>query len=102
MPLTRYARTRLDDDLHAQLTEDAAQRRLTVSKLIRALVEHHYRGRALPKLPATGPSYAVARELNRIGVNLNQIVHLANATNRIDLGAVDALRRKLITILETL
>lgn len=80
VPLIAYARTRLPMSLHQQLANDAVRRGLTVAKLMRAIIEHHYRGRDVPRVKATGQAYALTRELNRLGVNLNQLTHLANAT----------------------
>lgn len=100
--LTRYARTRVESELHALLLEDAARRRLTVSKLIRAILTAHYQGTRVVKAPPTGPSYAVARELNRIGVNLNQLTHLAHAVNAIDRTSLAEVSARLVRILERL
>ena len=80
VPLAVFARTRLPAGLHRQLVEDAGRRHMTVSKLVRAILEHHYRNRPIPRVSAAGPAFAATRELNRIGVNLNQLTHLANAT----------------------
>ena len=101
-PLTHYARTRLEARLHALLLEDAARRQLTVSKLIRAILAAHYHGQPVIKAPPTGPSYAVARELNRIGVNLNQLTHLANAVHILDRQALAEVSARLVRILERL
>lgn len=79
-PVPRFVRTRLPEALHARLLEEARERNLTHSALVRAIVAHYFDRRPVPKPRAVGATYAVARELNRIGVNLNQIAHLANAT----------------------
>lgn len=95
--LSRYARTRLPERLHTQLSLDAARRQMTISRLMRLIIDAHYSGRPLPREPQNGPSYAVARELNRIGVNLNQLARHANAYQ-----ALPALElRPLIQRLET-
>lgn len=102
MPLTRYARTRLPEDLHGVLLFEADLRHVTVSKLIRAILADRYRGTPMPKARLGQPSEAVARELNRIGVNLNQLAHVANATRSIDRVAFDELRQRLTAALEKL
>lgn len=90
-PLGHYARARLPVSLHRQLLDDATQRRLTVSKLLRAILEAHYRDRPMPRVKANGATYAVARELNRIGVNLNQLTHVANATRLVPVPEINDL-----------
>ncbi len=80
VPLAFFTRTRLPASLHQQLLADARLRRMTVSKLLRALIEHHYRDRPMPRAKANAAALAATRELNRIGINLNQLTHLANAT----------------------
>lgn len=102
MPLNRYARTRLPEDLHQVLLFEADLRRVTVSKLIRAILADRYRGTPMPRAHAGGPAEAVARELNRIGVNLNQIAHVANATRSIDRIAFDEITQRLKATLEKL
>lgn len=77
-PLPVSARTRLPLRLHHVLREDARQRCLTVSRLMRAILEQHYGNRPLPRPRSSAPAYAIARELNRIGVNLNQLTHTAH------------------------
>ena len=94
-PVPRYARTRLPDRLYALFVQDAGRRRLTHSKLLRAIVERHYRGVAMPRVKAMGASYAVARELNSIGVNINQIAHLGNSIRDVPV-------RRLLTVLDQL
>ncbi|MEZ5776633.1 MAG: plasmid mobilization relaxosome protein MobC [Hyphomicrobiaceae bacterium] len=102
MALNRYARTRLPEDLHGVLLFEADLRRMTVSRLIRAILADRYRGTPMPRTRLGGPAEAVARELNRIGVNLNQLAHVANATHSIDRIAFDDLAKKLIAALERL
>ena len=101
-PVPMFARTRLPADLHHRVVEDARARRLTVSKLLRALVEAHYRNRPVPRVRSTGPSYAVARELNRIGVNLNQLTHVANATRQMAETEIRDVLRRVTVILQKL
>lgn len=98
----KTARTRLPDALHDRILEDARRRRLTVSKLIRSVLDQHYRARPMPRTKANGPSYAVVHELNRIGVNLNQLTHLANATRLINGQRLDELLARLETAIERL
>ena len=102
IPVPTFARTRLPADLHRRMLEDATLRRLTVSKLVRAILEAHYRNRPVPRVKATGPSYAVARELNRIGVNLNQLAHLANATRQMAEAEIRDVLRRVTAVLEKL
>ena len=99
-PATRFARTRLPDRLYALFVEDAGRRRLTQSKLLRAIVDRHYRGTTMPRVKATGASYAVARELNRIGININQIAHLGNAVRAVPVERLHTLIDQLEATLE--
>ncbi len=99
-PVTRFARTRLPDRLHALVAEDAGRRRLTQSKLLRSILERHYHGASMPRVKAVGASYAIARELNRIGVNLNQIAHLGNAVRLIPVQRLHELLDRLEVTLE--
>ena len=101
-PVTLFARTRLPVRLHQRIVEDAVRRHTTHSKLLRAIINHHYRGVAMPKVRAVGPSYAVARELNRIGVNLNQIAHLGNATRLVPVDRLHELLDQIEVTLEKL
>lgn len=102
LPLPTYARTRLPVSLHRQLVDDAGERGQTVAKLLRAIIEHHYRHRPLPRVKSTGPSFAVARELNRIGVNLNQLTHFANATHQVPVGEIRRVLARLEAVIEGL
>jgi hypothetical protein len=83
VPLAVVTRTRLPVSLHGELVTDAKRRRLTVAKLLRAIVEHHYRNRVIPRVRSTGPAFEATRELNRLGVNLNQLTHLAHTVRAV-------------------
>jgi hypothetical protein len=102
VPAPKTARTRLSDGLHALLITDAARRRLTLSKLISAVLEHHYRNRPMPRVKAAAASGAVIHELNRIGVNLNQLTHLANASRQISKERLDEVLTRIETTIERL
>lgn len=95
VPLTILARTRLPQHLHDQITADAARRRLTRATLMRAIVAQHYERQPLPRVKSHGPSDAAARELNRIGVNLNQLTHLANATRLVPVVEINQLLQRI-------
>ncbi len=95
IPLTVLARTRLPQRLHDQIAADAARRRLTRSKLMRAIVAEYYDRQPVPRVKSHGPSDAVARELNRIGVNLNQLMHLANATRLVPVVEINQLLQRI-------
>jgi len=101
-PVTHYARTRLPTRLYRLVVEDASRRRLTHSRLLRALLDQYYRLAPMPKASAVGASYAVARELNRIGVNLNQLVHLANAARLVPVVRLEELIDRIEAKLEAL
>lgn len=78
-PLGKRLHTRLPDEVHTALLRDAASRSTDASKILRALAVAHYTGRRLELPHPRGPSSAALRELARIGNNLNQIAHRANA-----------------------
>jgi mobilization protein NikA len=78
LPLSRQIYVRYPDDEYLQLKTDAADRAMTVSKLVRALTSAHYK-RQRPELKqARGHIAGLIRELNRIGNNLNQLARMAN------------------------
>lgn len=54
---------------HSSWVQEARARKMSLSRLI------YIRARAAEPLPSTG-ALAIAKELGRIGVNLNQVVHL--------------------------
>lgn len=61
-----------------QLKQDARDRSMKVSKLVRALTTAHYK-RQRPELKkARGHADGLIRELNRIGNNINQLARIAN------------------------
>ena len=78
VPLTRQVYLRVTADVLVSLKQDAASRRLTVSKLGREILTA-YATAQLVRLPqAKGPSSEALRELTRIGNNLNQIAREAH------------------------
>jgi len=101
-PLVSFVRTRLPVSLHQQLTEDARIRGLTTAKLMRAILETRYRNLPMPRVKAAGASYAVARELNRIGINLNQLIHLAHVTRVVPLPEVQRALARISAVIERL
>jgi hypothetical protein len=102
MPVTRFVRTRLPEGLYSALVAEAGERGLTHAALVRAIVAYYFERRPIPKPRAVGATHAVARELNRIGVNLNQMAHLANATRLIPVIELRRLLAELHTKLEKL
>lgn len=77
-PLNRQVYVRYPDAEYQQLKEDAADRKMVVAKLLRALTTAYYK-RTRPELKkARGHSAGALRELNRIGNNINQLTRMAN------------------------
>jgi len=72
------------------------------SKLLRIILDQYYCLAPMPKASAVGASYAVARELNSIGVNLNQLVHLANAARLVPVVRLEELIDRIEAKLEAL
>jgi Bacterial mobilisation protein (MobC) len=100
LPLSRQIYTRFPDDEYLQLKTDAADRAMTVSKLVRALTSAHYK-RQRPELKqARGHIAVLIRELNRIGNNLNQLARVAN-TARVNVPEAE-LRQQLARLEETI
>jgi hypothetical protein len=87
MPAKGYRKTQLlDRQVYVryptpefdQLRQDARDRSMKVSKLVRALTAAYYK-RQRPELKqARGHAAGVLRELNRIGNNINQLARMAN------------------------
>jgi mobilization protein MobC len=75
--------TRWSDDQFRYLQEIADLMDCSRAEVLRLLV-----GEAHPKVL---PTKDHVREIQRIGVNLNQIARVANSTNRIDQPALDLL-----------
>ena len=71
---THITRAELD-----RLIEAADGRSMTLSRIVRSLVTAFVAGERARLPRAEGPSTAALRELCRIGNNLNQIAHRANA-----------------------
>ncbi len=70
---------RLNDIEYAKLQDDITKSNITISDYIRKLI--------LKEKIKEKPDYKfyeVMKQLSKIGVNLNQIAHKANATNEID------------------
>lgn len=70
---------RLNDIEYEKLQSDITKSNITISDYIRKLI--------LKKEIKEKPDYQfyeVMKQLSKIGVNLNQIAHKANATNEID------------------
>lgn len=78
-PLPRFVRTRLSVEDFAALAQEAADRTLTVSTLVRLIVVAHLKGQRAELPHRSGPSAALLREFCRIGNNLNQLARQANA-----------------------
>ncbi|KUO58149.1 MAG: hypothetical protein APF80_11990 [Alphaproteobacteria bacterium BRH_c36] len=78
VPVPCFARCRLTTQEHEALLNEATDRAMTLSKLLRqVLVAHLTRQRA--ELPTRrGPSHQALRDLTRIGNNLNQLARQAN------------------------
>lgn len=77
-PLTRQVYTRVSQSTCASLRREAIGRRLTVSALMREVLQAH-----ISKRPSNLPRFrglndAALRELSRIGNNLNQLAHEAH------------------------
>lgn len=70
---------RLSDIEYKKLLDDIARSKETISSYIRKLII----GTQLKEKPDY-EFYNVMKELTKIGVNLNQIAHVANSTNVID------------------
>lgn len=70
---------RLSDIEYKKLIDDIARSKETISSYIRKLIL----GTQLKEKPDY-EFYEVMKQLSRIGVNLNQIAHVANRTNDID------------------
>ena len=70
---------RLSDIEYKKLLDDIARSKETISSYIRKLII----GTQLKEKPDY-EFYNVMKELTKIGVNLNQIAHVANSTNIID------------------
>ena len=70
---------RLSDIQYKKLLDDIARSKETISSYIRKLII----GTQLKEKPDY-EFYNVMKELTKIGVNLNQIAHVANSTNIID------------------
>lgn len=96
VPVPRSVRTHISEWEFEQLKADADSRAITLSKLVRALIEAHVDEHRLELPHARGPSCAAIRELARIGNNLNQIAHQANLMN-LNLIATEA-RKAIATI----
>lgn len=70
---------RLSDIEYKKLIDDTTRSKETISSYIRKLIL----GTQLKEKPDY-EFYEVMKQLSRIGVNLNQIAHVANRTNNID------------------
>lgn len=70
---------RLSDIEYKKLLDDIDRSKETISSYIRKLII----GTQLKEKPDY-EFYNVMKELTKIGVNLNQIAHVANSTNNID------------------
>jgi hypothetical protein len=77
-PFPRFLRTRLTEREHQALKEDAQRRSMTMSKLTRAIVAAHLTGQRA-QLAHPDRTSALLREFARVGNNLNQLAHQANA-----------------------
>lgn len=79
-PLPRQVYFRIAVDAYEELIAETAERSLTVSRLLRHVVEAHLAGQRA-ELPQRQTNAATLRELCRIGNNLNQVAHQANVMN---------------------
>ena len=68
---------------------------MTVSKLVRAILAAHLASQR-PRLRQAAPNAALIREINRIGVNINQLARAAN-TPRLTVPEAE-LRRALLEL----
>lgn len=78
-PLPHFVRTRLNDQRFAALLEEAKSRGVTVSTLTRLVLCAHLQGQRADLPQRRGEDAALLRQLVRIGNNLNQLAHQANA-----------------------
>lgn len=76
-PLPRQLYTRVTAATFHVLHTEADQRSMTLSRLVRALLEAHVRRRRV-ELPHARTNAEALRELCRIGNNLNQLAHEAH------------------------
>ncbi|MGE3916617.1 MAG: MobC family plasmid mobilization relaxosome protein [Hyphomicrobiaceae bacterium] len=79
-PHPRQVYFRVDLDAYDALDAEAGERSVTLSCLLRHVVEAHI-GRQRTGLPHRRANAAALRELARIGNNLNQVAHQANVMN---------------------
>lgn len=93
VPKPELLRTRVSRATRQSLEADAANRSMTLSCLIGAILDAHVRKSRLELPQQRGLSSAALRELARIGNNLNQIAHQANVLNlsRIEDAAIGTL-----------
>lgn len=70
---------RLNDIEYAKLQDDISKSNITISDYIRKLILEE----RIKEKPGY-EFYEVMKQLSKIGVNLNQIAHKANAINEID------------------
>lgn len=81
VPKPELLRTRVSRATRQSLEADAANRSMTLSRLIGAILDAHVRKSRLELPQQRGPSSGALRELTRIGNNLNQIARQANLMN---------------------
>ena len=91
---TKTLTTRWTVDEYAYLTQVADLTGCTKAEILRRLVAHAY-GSVLP-------TKALVREIHRIGVNLNQVAKVANATGGIDELLLNTMQRELSAALRIL
>lgn len=97
-PLAHFVRSRLTPDEYARLNDEADNRSITLSRLIRSILAAHLTGRRVELPQPRAIPAAALRELNRTGNNLNQLAKQAN-TGMVPVSAAE-LRAVLASVLE--
>lgn len=90
----REFKLRLTEDEHSHLVSQAKKAGLTRAQFLRSVVMN-IRLRARP--PDT--YYQLLKEINAIGVNINQIAHIANAERTISEDKINYLTKRLDEIM---
>jgi hypothetical protein len=75
VPRPHVVKSRISDSIYAGLHAESDDRSVTLSSLIDAVLTAHTMKQRVELPRRSGMTSAALRELNRIGNNLNQLVH---------------------------